>query len=80
MASRVNQESQPPVELKMANMGNTSVRYMIIEVILRFVLFTTTLTSVMALVTSKQTELIPIPFPPYGSPMSAEFSDIPAFM
>lgn len=79
MASRVNQESQS-VELKMANMGYTSVKFMLIEVILRSVLFTTTLTSVMALVTSKQTELIPIPFPPYGTPKSAQFSDIPAFM
>ncbi|KAK1387635.1 CASP-like protein 1 [Heracleum sosnowskyi] len=67
MASRGNQESKP-TELKLANMGNASVRYMRIEVILRSVLFTATLTSVMALVTSKQTELIPIPFPPYGSP------------
>ncbi|KAL1803811.1 hypothetical protein ACET3Z_032458 [Daucus carota] len=32
------------------------------------------------LVTSKQTERIPVPFPPYGASVAAEFTDIPAFI
>ncbi|KAL1803801.1 hypothetical protein ACET3Z_032448 [Daucus carota] len=34
----------------------------------------------VTLVTSKQTETIPVPFPPYGASVAAEFTDIPAFI
>nr|XP_017228893.1 PREDICTED: CASP-like protein 1D1 [Daucus carota subsp. sativus] len=45
----------------------------------RAFLFATFLTSLVALVTSKQTETIPMPFPPSGASVSAEFTDLPAF-
>ena len=41
---------------------------------IRAFLFATFLTSLVALVTSKQTETIPMPFPPYGASVSPEFT------
>ena len=52
---------------------------MIAWCIIRAFLFATFLTSLVALVTSKQTETIPMPFPPYGASVSAEFTDLPSF-
>ncbi|KAL1808391.1 hypothetical protein ACET3Z_025381 [Daucus carota] len=52
-----------------------------LEVVLRLLLFTGSLTAVVVMVTGKQTELVPIPFPPFGSvSTTAQFTDTPAFL
>lgn len=85
MASTVNPESPTAEtlapELKRAIViNNSTTNLVVVEVASRVLLFATTLTSVLVLVTGKQTKLIPIPLPPYGASVSAEFTDIPAFM
>lgn len=81
MAS-INPRSPPLVlELEKNSQISTKTTTLVLhDVILRVFLFATTLTSLVALVTSKQTEMIPIPFPPYGASVSAELTDSPAFM
>ena len=44
----------------------------VIEVVLRFILFLTSLAPVILLATSKQTVFFRIPFPPYGMSVSAK--------
>ncbi|XP_074374843.1 CASP-like protein 1 [Apium graveolens] len=61
--------------------SNTKTKKLVLhDVILRVCLFATSLTSLVALMTSKQTETIPVPFPPYGASVSAKFTDSPAFV
>ncbi|KAL8158056.1 hypothetical protein AgCh_002679 [Apium graveolens] len=52
----------------------------VLNVVLRVLLFSTTLISVVALVTGKQTETIAIPFPPFRVSVSAQFTDSSAFI
>ncbi|KAK1387633.1 hypothetical protein POM88_015811 [Heracleum sosnowskyi] len=52
----------------------------VLDVVLRLLLFSTILISVVALVTGKQTETIAIPFPPYRVSVSAKFTDSSAFI
>ena len=73
----------PPVVLELeknSQASTTTSKFLLHDVILRVFLFATSLTSLVALVTSKQTETIPVPFPPYGASVAAEFTDLPAFM
>ncbi|XP_017225394.1 CASP-like protein 1 [Daucus carota subsp. sativus] len=65
---------------KNSQASTTTSKFVLHDVILRVFLFATSLTSLVALVTSKQTETIPVPFPPYGASVAAEFTDIPAFI
>lgn len=52
-----------------------------VEVVLRVSLFIGSLTAVVVMLTSKQTELVPVPFPPFGRlPSTATFADSPAFV
>ncbi|MFS7922671.1 putative casparian strip membrane protein [Helianthus anomalus] len=50
-----------------------------VDVVLRVMLFATSLIGIIVMVTSKQTKLIPIA-PGMALPMAAEFNQSPAFM
>ncbi|XP_011090848.1 CASP-like protein 1 [Sesamum indicum] len=50
------------------------------DVVLRFLLFASGVVAVVVMVTSKQTELIPIPIPPFLTPRPAKFTHSPAFI
>ncbi|KAL8121626.1 CASP-like protein 1 [Apium graveolens] len=57
----------------------TSKQSAVVEVVLRVLLFLTSLTAVVVMVTSKQKELVP--FPPFGMvPNTSRFTDTPAFV
>lgn len=69
----------PPPELKSET--NTPTSYLAVaEVVLRVLLFATTVTAVVVMVTSKQTEWIPYPLPPFRIRNSSRFTDSPAFV
>lgn len=69
----------PPPELKSER--NSPSRYLAVtEVVLRVLLFATTVTAVVVMVTSKQTEWIPYPSPPFRIRNSSRFTDSPAFV
>lgn len=69
----------PPPELKSET--NTPTSYLAVgDVVLRVLLFATTVTSVVVMVTSKQTEWIPYPLPPFRIRNSSRFTDSPAFV
>lgn len=51
-----------------------------IDIIIRVLLFSATLTALIVMVTSDQTEITQLPGAPSPAPVSAEFSDSPAFM
>nr|XP_017225395.1 PREDICTED: CASP-like protein 1 [Daucus carota subsp. sativus] len=73
----------PPVVLELeknSQASTTTSKFLLHDVILRVFLFATSLTSLVALVTSKQTETIPVPFQPYRASVAAEFTDLPAFI
>ncbi|KAK1387630.1 CASP-like protein 1 [Heracleum sosnowskyi] len=78
----INPRTSPLVlELeKNCNISTKTTKLVLHDVILKVDLFATTLTSLVALLTSKQTEIIPIPFPPYGASVSADLTDSPAFI
>ncbi|KAI5650680.1 hypothetical protein M9H77_36685 [Catharanthus roseus] len=93
MASAADKESEkiipvptstsPPPETKglAAAPPATSAGYFpVVNVVLRFLLFASGLVSVVVMVTSKQTEITQIPFPPFRAPVSAKFSHSPAFI
>lgn len=69
----------PPPELKTETSTPTSSLAMA-EVVLRGLLVATTVTSVVVMVTSKQTEWIPYPAPPFRIRNSSRFTDSPAFV
>lgn len=51
-----------------------------IDVIIRVLLFSATLSALIVMVTSDQTEMTQLPGVPSPAPVSAEFNDSPAFM
>lgn len=69
----------PPPELKSETKTPTSY-LAVAEVVLRVLLFATTVTAVVVMVTSKQTEWIPYPLPPFRIRNSSRFTDSPAFV
>lgn len=80
-SSAVNPESPPELKKGIDMISSTPTNNLVVvEVVLRVILFATTLTSVLALVTGKQTKFILIPFPPYRASVLAELTDSPAFM
>ncbi|XP_016542229.2 CASP-like protein IN26 isoform X2 [Capsicum annuum] len=50
------------------------------DVVLRLLVFASALVSVVVMSTSKQTEIVPIPIPPYQAPRSAKFNHSPALI
>ncbi|KAM7488204.1 hypothetical protein LguiB_025688 [Lonicera macranthoides] len=54
--------------------------FVLVDVVLRILLFAAALTAVVVMVTSKQTKLAPIPFPPFRAPLPAKFNHSPAFI
>lgn len=83
MAS-INLES-PPIVLELQKdsyaSSKTTAKYVVVlDMVLRISLFATTLTSVLALVTGNQTEMIAVPFPPYKVSVTAKYTDSSAFM
>ncbi|KAI3469438.1 hypothetical protein Pfo_026101 [Paulownia fortunei] len=54
--------------------------FALVDVVLRFLLFASALVAVVVMVTSKQTLLLPIPFPPFQIYRSAKFKHSPAFI
>nr|DAD33431.1 TPA_asm: hypothetical protein HUJ06_012282 [Nelumbo nucifera] len=71
-------ESQAPRETSSRTTGSFTV----LDFSLRFLLFASTLTAVVVMVTSKQTEFIPIPLLPVPARVAkaAKFNHSPAFM
>ncbi|KAL1832531.1 hypothetical protein ACET3Z_002182 [Daucus carota] len=51
-----------------------------IDLVLRVNLFVTTLAPLILITTSKQTVFFRTPYPPYGSSLSAKFTDAPALI
>ncbi|KAM3323889.1 CASP-like protein 1 isoform X1 [Capsicum chacoense] len=50
------------------------------DLVLRLLVFASALVSVVVMSTSKQTEIVPIPIPPYQAPRSAKFNHSPALI
>lgn len=78
-ASPPKSEAPPPPEVAAA--AKFPFNYSVVDVALRVLLFAATLTSLVVMVTSKQTELVPTP----GSPTvrvaaEAKFNHSPALM
>ncbi|KAL2458557.1 CASP-like protein 1D2 [Forsythia ovata] len=73
---------EPPPEVKTpAGAPPPRIGYFALaDVVLRFLLFASALVAVVVMVTSKQTERVPIPFPPFLAPVSAKFNHSPAFV
>lgn len=80
--SSINPESQSAHDHKMNGHGSNKLeKYVgVTEVVLRFILFLTTLAPVLLLATSKQTVFFRLPFPPYGLSASAKFTSLPALV
>lgn len=55
-------------------------KFAVVEMVLRFLLFVGSLTAVVVMVTSKQTKMIPTPFPGVLVPYSSNFTDSPSFV
>ncbi|KAL3505783.1 hypothetical protein ACH5RR_031165 [Cinchona calisaya] len=68
----------PPPETKAA--ASITNNFAVIDVVLRVLLFASALVAVLVMVTSKQTELVQIPFPPFRAPLAAKFNQSPAFI
>lgn len=72
---------EPPPETKAAATEPTPVKYFpIIDVVLRVLLFASAVVVVVVTVTSKQTELVPIPFSPVRALLPAKFNHSPALI
>lgn len=54
--------------------------FAVADVVLRLLVFASALVSVVVMSTSKQTEMVPTPFPPYRAPLPAKFNHSPALM
>ncbi|KAL0457309.1 UNVERIFIED_CONTAM: CASP-like protein 1D1 [Sesamum latifolium] len=63
-----------------AERAGSSRSFAAADVVLRFLLFASGVVAVVVMVTSKQTELIPIPIPPFLMPRPAKFTHSPAFI
>lgn len=74
-------EEPPPETKAVATESTTPINYFpIIDVVLRVLLFASAVVSVVVTVTSKQTELVAIPFPPFRAPVPAKFNHSPALI
>ncbi|KAK4435203.1 CASP-like protein IN26 [Sesamum alatum] len=75
----VEKAAQPP-EMRAPAEKPVSGLFGLGDVVLRFLLFASSLVAVILLVTSKQAKLIPIPIPPYLIPRTAKFTQAPALI
>lgn len=78
-------EAPPPPETKAQASGAAGPEedyFPVVDVVLRFLLFAASLVAVVVMVTSKQTEAVPIPFtfPPVVALLPAKFNHSPALM
>ncbi|XP_027121127.1 CASP-like protein 1 [Coffea arabica] len=72
---------EPPPETKAVATESPPINYFpTIDVVLRVLLFAAAVVSVVVTVTSKQTELVAIPFPPFRAPVPAKFNHSPALI
>ncbi|MBA0856195.1 hypothetical protein Goshw_024530 [Gossypium schwendimanii] len=72
-------EAAPPSAVAAA--AKSPFNYSLVDVILRVLLFAATLTSVVVMATSKETELVPVPgFPLIRIQLQAKFNDSPALV
>ncbi|KAL6957483.1 hypothetical protein U1Q18_031023 [Sarracenia purpurea var. burkii] len=71
----------PPPEDKLEVATRTADYFVVADVVLRVLLFASTVTAVVVIVTSKQTKLVPVSFPPFRPvPRPAKFVYSPAFV
>ncbi|XP_073053835.1 CASP-like protein 1 [Primulina eburnea] len=72
----------PPPQMKTSGDAVPTRYFALLEVVLRFLLFASALVAVLVIVTSKQTELVPIsPFPPFPLALrDAKFNQSPAYI
>ncbi|KAA8548514.1 hypothetical protein F0562_000219 [Nyssa sinensis] len=70
----------PPPESKAPYEARPTEFFVVVDVVLRVLLFASTLTSVILVVTSKQTKLVPFPGIPLLVPLSAKFNHSPALI
>ncbi|XP_009763390.1 CASP-like protein 1 [Nicotiana tabacum] len=54
--------------------------FAVADVVLRLLVFASALVSVVVMSVSKQTEMVPTPFPPYRAPLPAKFNHSPALI
>lgn len=75
-------EAPPPPSAAAAGAvaAATSNYFLAIDFVLRFLLFASALVAVVVMVTSEQTEMVPVPIPPFLAPMTAKFKHSPAFI
>lgn len=73
-------EKAPPEIKAVATHAPPSNYFGVVNVVLRFLLFASSLVAVVVMVTSKQTELVPILFPPFRAPVIAKFNHSPALV
>uniref|UniRef100_A0A5B7C421 CASP-like protein n=1 Tax=Davidia involucrata TaxID=16924 RepID=A0A5B7C421_DAVIN len=72
----------PPPESKAPGESRPIEYFVVVDVVLRVLLFASTLASVLLMVTSKQTKLVPLPALgiPFPVPVPAKFNHSPAFI
>ncbi|KAG8370043.1 hypothetical protein BUALT_Bualt14G0076600 [Buddleja alternifolia] len=81
MASTYTPTSESEKAVLAPEVRAPSRSFALADVILRFLLFASGLVAVVVMITSKQTELVPIPMPPFVRiPRSANFNHSPAFI
>lgn len=73
-------EEPPPETRSLATNAPNTNYFPVIDVVLRFLLFASSLVAVVVMVTSKQTELVAVPGFPFRAPLPAKFNHSPAFM
>lgn len=76
------EKEAPPPETKAAEHAPPPHDYLVVvDLVLRVVLFAAAVTSVVVMVTSKQTKMVTLPLPPFLTvPRPAKFTHSPAFM
>lgn len=78
---KVAEEVAPPPPEAKTPAGSPSTDYFALaEVVLRFLVFASALVAVVVMVTSKQTEKVPIPFTPLRASVPAKFNYLPALI
>ncbi|XP_057476982.1 CASP-like protein 1 [Actinidia eriantha] len=70
----------PPPESKVTAATPPPDYLVVADLVLRVLLFALAVAAVVVMVTSEQTKLIPLPFPPFGSTRPAKFTHSPAFI
>ncbi|KAI3459303.1 hypothetical protein Pfo_015966 [Paulownia fortunei] len=79
-AAEPEKAAAPPPEVKTPGFAPPTDYFALAEVVLRFLLFASALVAVVVIVTSKQTQKVPIQVPPFQASVSAKFNHSPAFI